>query len=181
MTISLTTRTGKGSPVSGTEFDANMDAIQTAINSKGVANGYASLGAGALVPIAQLASGTPDGTKFVRDDGTLAAAGGGATGGALNVSATGSINITGRSNVLVFLLAGSDAVYTNTSFLGLAAGQIVSIYNSHFGNTKTLSTGIKTVGGVAVVLAYHDMCTFMVDGSILLQIGSQLLDVKAVP
>jgi hypothetical protein len=40
-------------------------------SEKGVANGYAGLGAGALVPMAQLASGTPDGTKFVRDDGTL--------------------------------------------------------------------------------------------------------------
>lgn len=40
-------------------------------SEKAQANGYASLGAGALVPIAQLASGTPDGTKFVRDDGTL--------------------------------------------------------------------------------------------------------------
>ena len=42
-------------------------------SEKGVANGYASLGAGGLVPVAQLGSGTPNGTKFVRDDGTLAA------------------------------------------------------------------------------------------------------------
>lgn len=45
---------------------------------KGAANGYASLGAGGLVPMAQLATGTPDGTKFVRDDGTLVAPAGGA-------------------------------------------------------------------------------------------------------
>jgi hypothetical protein len=31
---------------------------------------------GGLIPISEIASGTPDGTKFVRDDGTLAAAGG---------------------------------------------------------------------------------------------------------
>lgn len=42
-------------------------------SEKGQANGYASLGAGGLVPIAQIASGTPTGAKFVRDDGTLAA------------------------------------------------------------------------------------------------------------
>lgn len=57
---------------------ANADAVAAAevgaevTGNKGVANGYAGLGAGGLVPIAQLASGTPNGTKFVRDDGTLA-------------------------------------------------------------------------------------------------------------
>ena len=40
-------------------------------SEKAQASGYASLGAGGLVPMAQLASGTPDGTKYVRDDGTL--------------------------------------------------------------------------------------------------------------
>lgn len=49
-------------------------------SEKGAANGYASLGAGGLVPIAQIASGTPDGTKFVRDDGTLAVPAGGGLG-----------------------------------------------------------------------------------------------------
>jgi hypothetical protein len=41
-------------------------------SEKGQASGYASLGAGGLVPVGQMASGTPDGTKYVRDDGTLA-------------------------------------------------------------------------------------------------------------
>jgi hypothetical protein len=46
-------------------------------SEKGAANGYAGLGAGGLVPMAQLASGTPDGTKFIRDDGTLQTIAGG--------------------------------------------------------------------------------------------------------
>lgn len=46
-------------------------------SEKGVANGYPSLGAGALVPISQLGSGTPTGAKFLRDDGTLAVPAGG--------------------------------------------------------------------------------------------------------
>lgn len=46
-------------------------------SEKGAASGYASLGAGGLVPVAQLASGVPDGTKFVRDDGTLQTPAGG--------------------------------------------------------------------------------------------------------
>ena len=40
-------------------------------SEKGVANGYAELGAGGLVPMDQLATGIPNGTQFVRDDGTL--------------------------------------------------------------------------------------------------------------
>lgn len=49
-------------------------------SEKGAANGYASLGAGGLVPMSQIASGTPTGSLFVRDDGTLAAPpGGGST------------------------------------------------------------------------------------------------------
>jgi len=38
--------------------------------NKGAANGYAPLVTG-LVPVANLGSGTPDGTKFLRDDGTF--------------------------------------------------------------------------------------------------------------
>jgi len=46
-------------------------------SEKGAANGYASLGAGGLVPAAQLATGTPDGTKYFRDDQTWQAVSGG--------------------------------------------------------------------------------------------------------
>jgi hypothetical protein len=42
-------------------------AIERTAN-KGSASGYASLDSGAKVPVAQLATGTPDGTKFLRDD-----------------------------------------------------------------------------------------------------------------
>ncbi len=41
------------------------------VAEKGAANGYAALGVGGLVPMAQLATGTPTGAKFIRDDGTL--------------------------------------------------------------------------------------------------------------
>jgi len=42
---------------------------------KGAANGYASLGADGLVPQEQLGTGTQDGTRFLRDDGTWQPAG----------------------------------------------------------------------------------------------------------
>lgn len=64
-------------------------AEQTA--NKGAANGYASLGAGGRVPVAQLASGTPDGTKFLRDDGAFAVPAGG--GGAATATMNGVINV----------------------------------------------------------------------------------------
>jgi hypothetical protein len=76
-------------------------------SEKGVANGYASLGAGGRVPIAQLASGTPDGTKFIRDDGTLAVPPGGGGGGggsgsasAVRVHRAGALNITSTSTAI---------------------------------------------------------------------------------
>ena len=42
-------------------------------SEKGAANGYASLGADALVPQDQLGTGVQDGTKFLRDDGAWVA------------------------------------------------------------------------------------------------------------
>lgn len=50
-------------------------------SEKNVANGYAGLEANGRVAISRLASGTPDGTKFIRDDGTLATPAGGGGGG----------------------------------------------------------------------------------------------------
>jgi hypothetical protein len=100
-------------------------------SEKGAANGYASLGAGGLVPIAQLASGTPDGTKFVRDDGTLVTPSGGGGGGATfgtatvdfgafpgsneaSVAVTGQAAILGTSKVDAFIMA-SDTSGSHTA------------------------------------------------------------------
>lgn len=74
MAINLLKRSEKGSPLSADDYDNNLTIIETqtqATNEKGAANGYASLGAGGLVPVAQLGSGSPTGSKFLRDDGTF--------------------------------------------------------------------------------------------------------------
>lgn len=41
-------------------------------SEKGAANGYAALDSGTLVPVAQLGTGTPTGSKFLRDDRVFA-------------------------------------------------------------------------------------------------------------
>lgn len=50
-------------------------------SEKGIANGYAGLDASALVPTAQMATGTPTGTKFLRDDRTWQTVSGGGGSG----------------------------------------------------------------------------------------------------
>ena len=61
-------------------LDAEVLAVAEDKTKKGVASGYASLDSTTKVPIAEMASGTPDGTKFIRDDRTLAVPSGGDPG-----------------------------------------------------------------------------------------------------
>lgn len=66
------------------------------------ANAIPKAGAGGQLAIGFLASGTPDGTKFVRDDGTLAAVGGASGGTVTSVGLTGTtrqITVTGASPI----------------------------------------------------------------------------------
>lgn len=81
----ITTHEGAADPHTGYQKESE----------KGAASGYASLGAGGLVPMAQLASGTPDGTKFVRDDGTLVTP---ASGGMTNPMTTAEDLIKGGAS-----------------------------------------------------------------------------------
>ena len=59
-----------------TNLTTDLAAKETTAN-KGAANGYAGLGANSRVPTAQLGSGTPDATTFLRGDQTYAAPAGG--------------------------------------------------------------------------------------------------------
>jgi hypothetical protein len=56
----------------GAKADASALAGKQSTSEKGQQNGYAPLNASSRVPIGNLGAGTPDGTKFLRDDGTLA-------------------------------------------------------------------------------------------------------------
>lgn len=59
---------GNAPPQSHTSVKHDSSVEATA--NKGAINGYPSLDATSKVPVAQLATGTPDGTKFFRDDRT---------------------------------------------------------------------------------------------------------------
>ena len=72
------------------------------------ANGsIVEMGATDVIPIANLATGTPDGTKFVRDDGTLASPGAPSGGagtttldfGASPGTAMASVDVTGLGTI----------------------------------------------------------------------------------
>lgn len=52
-------------------LDTEVLAVAEDKTKKGVASGYADLDGTTKVPIAEMASGTPDGYKFIRDDRTL--------------------------------------------------------------------------------------------------------------
>lgn len=57
-------------PVTAHEAAADPHTAYQRESEKATASGYASLDAGTLVPVAQIATGAPDGTKFLRDDRT---------------------------------------------------------------------------------------------------------------
>jgi hypothetical protein len=78
------------------------------------------LSTGGVLPIARLATGTPDGTKFVRDDGTLAAAGGSSTDSA----ALHSIGVTGAT----YETLARQHVTTSSSVLTSGTLLLVAVY-----------------------------------------------------
>jgi len=92
----LTTHAGAADPHTGYQKESE----------KGAASGYAGLGAGGLVPMAQLASGTPDGTKYLRDDGTLVTPAGGGMTNPMTTAA--DLIVGGTSGAPARLAKGSD-------------------------------------------------------------------------
>lgn len=99
----INTDIAAGAAIAKTKLASDVQTSLTAADSalpasqRGATNGVASLVNG-RVPISQIASGTPDGSKFIRDDGTLQA-----------VSNSGG----GGSQAAVLIWNGSDYTPTN--------------------------------------------------------------------
>ena len=143
----FTILTSRAGGVTGLSI-AELDALKQDIDEKGIANGYAGLGATALVPTAQLATGTADGTKVLFGDqtwGDLPVSGAATEGTALldfgaspgtseaSIVITGQTDIALTSNVRAFITGDStstdhtaaDHKYA-AALIGLTTGAIVA-------------------------------------------------------
>jgi len=96
-------------------------------SAKGAAGGYPSLDSSTLIPVPQLGAGTPDGTKFLRDDRTWAVpAGGGTTNHSLLTSLGWSASgHTGTADRLAgFSGAGAAVAASVTAPLAYASSSL---------------------------------------------------------
>lgn len=141
----ITTRAGKGTPLTNAEVDANftgLNADKEAIANKGVANGYAGLDATGKVPVAQLPSYVDDVLEYAN------LAGFPATG------ETGKIYVALDTNK-TYRWSGSTYIYITSGAVDSVAGKtgVVTLVNGDVGlgnvdNTsdanKPISTAVQT-------------------------------------
>ncbi len=123
----IQTHIAASAPHTGHEVAAN----------KGAANGYAALGAGGRVPIAQLASGTPDGTKFIRDDGTLQVPPGSSGGAVSSVFGRTGAVVKSGSDYAVADITGAEATANKDATGGYAGLTLFKINFKNAANTFT--------------------------------------------
>lgn len=107
-----------------------------------------------LIPISDIATGTPDGTKFIRDDGTLATPSGGG-------NSFGTIAVAGQSDVV------ADA---SADTLTLVAGTNVTITTNAGTDSVTINAaaGSVTIGSAAIAFTDGDTArrTTIADASV---------------
>lgn len=127
-----------GAKISDLEHTAN----------KGAANGYAGLNASSVVPIANLATGTPTGSKFIRDDNTLAT-----PAGAGDVVGPGSAtdNAVARFDLATGkLIQNSLATIDDSGTVNIPTGQNYDVNGSPHTHAYTARSGSTTDGHLAV-------------------------------
>lgn len=122
-------------PHAATHADGGADAL--ALDASQITSGQFS--------IARLASGTPDGTKFVRDDGVLAAPGGG-------FPPSTRIQVTPNTAVLIPAFdAYADVIksYRQLDAVSLSMPLDHDVTNCHINVTSAGGAGTTTVLGIA--------------------------------
>ena len=108
-------------------------------SEKGAASGYAGLDAGSKVPVAQLGSGTPDGTKFLRDDQTYQTP----PGGGSPPTGTGFRHVTGGVEDAAAKLV--DTADINNSQVTYAKMQDVSVAARLLGRAAVGSAAVQEI------------------------------------
>ncbi len=93
-----------------------LDTEKVATSAVGSASGVAPLNASSRVPVANLGSGTPDGSKFLRDDGAFAAPPGGLSN---PMTTAGDLIVGGASGTPARLAKGTDG-----QVLKMASGSV---------------------------------------------------------
>lgn len=125
------------------------------------------LGTGGRLSIDRIASGTPDGTKFVRDDGTLATPAGGGGGGSSGLLTSTQYLPASRADTATTSTTASavDATNLQVTFTAPASGAVIVVLTSWievgFGTALdwcVLSGGTKVTGSGGTV-GYQDGVT----------------------
>jgi hypothetical protein len=135
-------------------------AAKEAAANKGAANGYPGLDINSRVPAAQLGSGTPDGTKFLRDDRTWTAPPGGSGGSELWEGRIHTNMLDGNPLSEPFMSAATNTTVSpavTPTNIGIAVGRLVAF---RFKTPITVATirwyGIGAVADIYTAAIYRD-------------------------
>lgn len=141
----------------GTQTLATISDAGTAaaVNTGTTSGTVPVLGAGGVLAIGRLATGTPTGAKFVRDDGTLATPAGGGSAVPLAVISYGPATAATVSTTSATLV-DIDATNLAVTFTVPTSGKVLVTLNawSTGGNTSTYQWGLRN-GTTPVVGADH--------------------------
>lgn len=103
------------------------------------------LGASGVLAIGRLATGTPDGTKFVRDDGTLAVPSGGGGGSLTTVTSTLTVDVACAATATTDIL--SITLTTGTWLINVTASVSPNATGSNTEGRVVLGTAVGTLAG----------------------------------
>jgi hypothetical protein len=115
-------------------------ALRPLLSQKNQANGYAGLDVNGRILIAQLGSGTPDGTKFLRDDGVFAhppSSGGGGGGSVAFGAITGVFSDNSNLNSALTARQLLSEKNQNNGYAGLNSSGLVAAAQLGTGGSST--------------------------------------------